>query len=208
MANQLKNADRAALLALMGAGGEASNTELEAIAGFRINGEVRLRLNTQLLVESEREGNGPFVHTLTRPGWAWCAEELLADLPEKHGPLGGALYAVLRGLDGALQSRNLTLREFLSSASDKTEGDIEGDIRAAYRKLATRPRAFVRLAALRSLLNGSSRADVDEALRMMSQSRKANLMPESNRKTLTDADHKAAIHIGRHDNHLIVIEES
>ena len=208
MANQFGNPHRAAMFALMGAGGRASNTELEAIAGFRIRKDVRLDLRDSSMLQFHRQGNSAFIHTLTRAGWAWCTEELVADLPEQPGPLGGALYSVLRGMDGALQSRNLTLREFLSSASDNTAGDIEGDIRAAYRKLATRPRAFVRLAALRSLLNGSSRADVDEALRTMSQSRRANLMPESNRKTLTDADHRAAIHIGRQDNHLIEIVES
>lgn len=204
MANQLKNADRAALLALMGAGGAASNTELEAIAGFRLDGEPRRGLNKALLVESTRTGNKPFNHTLTRSGWAWCAEELSADLPEKPGPLGGALYAVLRGLDGALESRNLTLISFLSSGVR----NIEVDIRAAYQKLADKRRAMVRLADLRPLLNGASRADVDEALKAMSKGGRARLMPDSNRKTLTEADHKAAIQLSRQDNHLIVIEES
>jgi hypothetical protein len=207
MANQLKNADRAALLALMGAGGEVSNTELEAIAGFRINGEVRLRLNTRLLMESERHGgNTPFVHTLTRSGWAWCDEELRADLPEKPGALGGALYAVLRGLDAALQQRNLTLLDFLSSGVVSEPGDIESDIRAAYRKLAAKPRDWVRLADLRPLLNGSD--DVDGALRKMSRARQAYLAPDSNRRALTAADHEAAIRIGGQDNHQIMIEES
>ena len=204
MANEFRNADRAALLALMGAGGEASNTELEVTAGFRVTGDVRLRLNTQLLMKSERHGNGPFVHTLTRSGWSWCTEELLAELPEKPGPLGGALYAVLRGLDGALESRKLTLIDFLSSGVR----NIEVDIRAAYQKLADKRRAMVRLADLRPLLNGASRAEVDEALKAMSKAGRARLMPDSNRKTLTDADHRAAIQLSRQDNHLIVIEES
>jgi hypothetical protein len=209
MANQLKNADRAALLALMGAGGEMSNTELEAIAGFRIDGQRRLRLNARLLVESERHGgNAPFVHTLTRTGWAWCTEELLADLPDKPGPLGGALYAVLRGLDAALQSRHLTLLEFLSSAEVSGGGDIESAIRAAYRKLAAKPGDWVRLAALRSQLNGAAHADVDGVLRKMSRTKQARITPDSNRRALTPADHKAAIRIGGQDNHQIAIEGS
>lgn len=204
MANELKNADRAALLALMGAGGQASNTELEATAGFRVTGDVRLRLNTQLLMESERHGNGPFVHTLTRSGWSWCTEELVADLPEKPGPLGGALYAVLRGLQGALRSRDLTLLEFLSSGVVSEPGDIESDIRAVYRKLAAKPGDWVRLADLRPLLDG----DVDGALRRMSRTRQAHLAPDSNRRALTPADHAAAIRVGGQDNHLLLIEGS
>lgn len=204
MANELRNADRAALLALMGAGGAASNTELEVTAGLRLDGEPRRRLNKALLVTSTRSGNKPFNHTLTRSGWSWCTEELLAELPVRPGPLGGALYAVLRGLDGALEARNLTLIDFLSSGVR----NIEVDIRAAYQKLADRRRAMVRLADLRQLLNGASRTEVDEALKAMSKAGRANLMPDSNRKTLTDADHKAAIHLSRQDNHLIVIEES
>lgn len=204
MANQLKNADRAALLALMGAGGQASNTELEDAAGFRVNGEVRVRLNTQLLMDSERHGNGPFVHTLTRSGWSWCTEELVADLPDKPGPLGGALYAVLRGLHGSLKSRNLTLLDFLSAGVVSEPGDLEADIRAAYRKLAAKPKDWVRLADLRPLLSG----DVDAALRRMSRARQANLAPNSNRRALTRADHEAAIQIGGQENHQIMIEES
>ncbi len=204
MANQLNNADRAALLALMGAGGQVSNTELEAIAGFRLDGESRRRLNKALLVESTRSGNKPFNHTLTQSGWSWCTEELVAPRPEKPGQLGGALYSVLRGLGEALEARNLTLLGFLSSG----ERSIESDIRAVYRKLADRRRAMVRLADLRPLLNGASRAEVDEALKAMSKGGRARLMPDSNRKTLTDADHQAAIQLSRQDNHLIVIEES
>jgi hypothetical protein len=33
-------------------------------------------------------------------------------------------------------------------------------------------------------------------------------VPESNRKALTEADHDAAIRIGREDNHLLSIETS
>lgn len=206
MANELGHPHRAAMLALMGTGGQASNTELAAISGFTIRKEVREALADRSLIEFHREGNAPFVHTLTRPGWAWCTAELLADLPERPGSLGGALYAVLRGLDGALRSRDLTLLDFLSSGVVSEQGDTESDIRAAYRKLANKPRDWVRLADLRPLLNGS--ADVDGSLRRMSRNRQAHLAPDSNRRALTPADHQAAIRIGGQDNHQIMIEEA
>jgi len=206
MANELGLPHRAALLALMGTGGEASNKELADVSGFTIRKEVREALADRSLITFSREGNGPFVHMLTRPGWAWCTEELQADPPARPGSLGGALYAVLRGLNGALEARNLTLLDFLSSGVVSEPGDIEAEIRAAYRKLAAKPRDWVRLVDLRFLLNGT--ADVDGGLRRMSRSGQARLAPDSNRRGLTAADHEAAIRIGGQDNHQIMIEES
>ena len=45
----------------------------------------------------------------------------------------------------------------------------------------------------------------DQNLKRMSRTRLIDLAPESNRKTLTDADHAAAIRIGDDDCHIIAL---
>ncbi|MFE3178673.1 hypothetical protein ACFXPA_46525 [Amycolatopsis sp. NPDC059090] len=50
---------------------------------------------------------------------------------------------------------------------------------------------------------GRGRAAVDEHLRRLSRRGIVCLVPESNRKALTQADHDAAIRIGGQDNHLL-----
>ncbi|WP_410646434.1 hypothetical protein [Amycolatopsis sp. cmx-4-54] len=49
-----------------------------------------------------------------------------------------------------------------------------------------------------------SRAAQDEHLKRLSQAGKLHLVPESNRKTLRDPDHDAAIHISGEANHLVM----
>jgi hypothetical protein len=91
-------------------------------------------------------------------------------------------------------------------AAEIARDDVEAHVREAYAKLARQPKDWVRLADLRPLLNGAARDDVDGVLKDMSRARRAHLAPDSNRKTLTEADHAAAVKIGGEPNHLIAIE--
>ena len=200
MTDPLGNVHKRALLTLMGVGRAVSNTELHEIFGFRIDGEVRYTLNRRW-VTSQRKGNKPFVHELTDDGWAWCVKELAADSPTGGGPFGGAMYAVLGGIDRFLQRAGLGLRDLFEPVAP-----LEARIREAYHKLAKDPGDWVRLADLRRLLNGASKADVDAVLEEMSGRRRAHLVPKSDRKSVTAADRAAAIQLGDDDNHLIVIE--
>jgi hypothetical protein len=209
MADQLPNRHVSALFVLMGLARPASNTELAELAGIRIDGEVRRRLNDERLVDSARaSGRAPYVHELTDRGWLRCEELLTADRPERPGSLGNALHAVLAGLERYLRRQNLRLADVFRPATELTRDELEPHIRAAYAKLARRPRDWVRLAELRPMLDGASREDVDGVLRDMSRARQAHLVPDSNRKVLTEADHAAAIRIGGEDNHLLAIEGS
>jgi hypothetical protein len=92
-----------ALFALMGAAREISNNELEELAGFRIDGELRRTLNRRHLVASTREGNKPYVHGLTDAGWKRCEAELAGGRLRSSRYLPGALYMVLDGLGHYLQ---------------------------------------------------------------------------------------------------------
>jgi hypothetical protein len=103
MNEQLGSEHISALFALMGAARGISNNELEELAGFRIDGELRRTLNRRHLVASTRQGNKAYVHELTDAGWKRCEAELAGGRlkPTKH--LAGAFYMVLDGLSHFLQ---------------------------------------------------------------------------------------------------------
>src|SRR5262245_37583826 len=85
--------------------------------------------------------------------------------------------------------------------------DIEARVRAAYQKLAARPRGWVSLTDLRPLLGNASKVDVDATLRRMLGTPGVSLVPEANQKTLTGQDRAAAVRIGPKDHHLLAIDE-
>lgn len=209
MTDRLGNQHVSALFVLMGLAREVSNTELGELAGIRIDGAVRRELNEQGLVESSRaRGNAPFVHVLTKEGWRRCEELLTAERPRHAGHFGHALHVVLGGLERYLRRQNLRVTDVFQPVAEISREDLEPHIRDAYARLARRPRDWVRLAELRPLLNGASREDVDGVLREMSRAKQAHLVPDANRKVLTEVDHDAAIRIGGEDNHLLAIEGS
>lgn len=82
---------------------------------------------------------------------------------------------------------------------------IKARIQSAYQALRHPINEWVSLTDLRPLLGDADTADVDAVLKEMSRTREADIVPESNRKTLTDADHAAAVRIGGEPNHLISI---
>jgi hypothetical protein len=209
MTDRLENPHAAALFVLMGLSRAASNTELHEIAGISIVGQVRRDLNDQQLVESTRaSGRAPFVHELTDKGWHRCEDLLTAELDGRSTALGKALHVVLGGLDRYLRRQNLRLADVFQPAPSLTRDELEPHIRAAYARLAKEPYDWVRLADLRGLLDGASRADVDGVFVEMSRNRRAQFSPASNAKTLTAADRAAAVEIGGEPNHLIAIESS
>jgi hypothetical protein len=62
------------------------------------------------------------------------------------------------------------------------------------------------LAALRKHLTEVPRDELDAALLRLERQPGVSLIPEENRKTLTEDDRAAALRIGNEDNHLIAIE--
>ncbi|HVV25052.1 MAG TPA: hypothetical protein VHF06_36815 [Pseudonocardiaceae bacterium] len=211
MTNRLGHGQTAAMLTLMALAREVSNTELDEIVGFRLTGKERVQLNDLGLVASRKDGS-VLVHELTDRGWAWCREELTAATPPPPRPrslLAVAMYPVLAALAEFMEREHFSVAEvFAPQAEDLTPDDIESRIRVAYRKLAPAPRDWVGLAELRSMLGGAPTDEVDAVLKQLSRSKQIRLVPDSNRKALTAADHAAAIRIGGEDNHLISIEVS
>ncbi|QWF83017.1 hypothetical protein [Amycolatopsis sp. CA-230715] len=207
MADRLGHKQTAAMFTLMVLDREVSNPELETIVGFTLTGNERTELNDLGYVVSTKPGRA-FCHQLTESGWGWCEAELGVKTPPPHSRsnLIGGLYVLLGGFDDYLRRQNLRLADLFARTVEPTKADIESRIRTAYRKLARSPRDWVGLVDLRPMLGGASADAVDALLKELSRAGKVHLVPESNRKVLTAADHKAAIRIGGEDNHLLSIE--
>jgi hypothetical protein len=212
MTERLGHKQTAAMLALMALAREVSNPELRDIVGFALDGAERRELNDLHLVESRKcKPRNHFAHKLTEQGVKWCIEELGTGTPPPPRPrssLVPALYVLLGGLDRYARREGLRLTDIFVSDIELDPAEIENRIRAAYRKLAASPRDWVGLADLRPMLGDVHGKDVDAVLKELSRTGRAHLVPESNRKALTDADHDAAIRVGGEDNHLIAIEAS
>ncbi|MTD58251.1 hypothetical protein GKO32_30365 [Amycolatopsis sp. RM579] len=189
---------------------EVANPELDELVGFTLDGPDRKRLNELELVDSRKVGR-PYVHVLTERGWSWCEQELSAKTPPATRPrnlVAVGAYLLLDGFGEYLRRENLRLADLFGSTVDLGATDIESRIRIAYRELARSPRDWVGLADLRPKLGGAPAGEVDAVLKELYRTGQAQLVPESNRKALTEADHDAAIRVGGEDNHLLSIEVS
>ena len=218
MHKRLSHKQTAVMLTLMALAREVSNPELHSIAGLVLDGKDRLLLNNEHYVASRKKGRS-YSHELTDRGWGWCGEELASTTPPPPPPrstLSAAMYVVLDSLSAYLRRENLSPADVFAPPAELaaepsaqlTAGEIETRIRTAYRKLARSPKDWVGLVDLRPLLGDAPAEDVDAVLRELSRTGEAHLVPESNRKALTAADHAAAIRIGGEANHLLSIEAS
>ena len=210
--------ERSVLIALMALNREVMNSELDKRYKLGLDRSQRERLNRIGLVRSEKRRTSGFAHELTEKGWGWVTRELSAEVPANAGSAGGGLYALLHGLRELLDRRSLALAELFgdarlgrnptgpSPAPAHPEVALHDKIRAAYSRLAPRPRDWVYLRNLRPLLNGASRAEIDTALLEMYDAREIVLTIQDDQKSLTPADHAAAIRVGVRDMHLISME--
>ncbi|WP_199438810.1 hypothetical protein [Umezawaea beigongshangensis] len=194
---------------------EVSNTRLDERWKLSLTGKDRTRLNDLGLVTSRKAGR-VFVHELTDRGWSRCREELSAELPDRAGSFGAALYSFLGTIDRFLEAKRLDLADLCvpnsrpvpESDEDGTtadRSDLETRVRAVYEDLAGAPRDWVSLAELRPRLGEVPRSEVDDVLRRMDGAPDVTIAPEANQRVLTTADHDAAVHIGGEANHLLSI---
>ncbi|MEV0996899.1 hypothetical protein [Nonomuraea sp. NPDC050202] len=94
-----------------------------------------------------------------------------------------------------------------NAAVESAAGEMSAQERIldAYTRTAPGPGRWAGLAELRSLLGDMPRAEQDQALRELERLPYANLVPESNQKTLTADDRAAAVTLGGQDKHLIAV---
>jgi hypothetical protein len=216
--------ETAALFVLLQENRKVPNPELRNDHGIELKPAARTKLNKAgLLVTTESR---PLVHELTSAGVAWCEEALAAGLepPARPGPLVRTSFTVLRLTVAGLHRRGLRLVDVIredgteppvvegeprpAPPGEESPADLESMIREAYDALSTKPQDWVRLAKLRPKLNGAEKGEVDQVLLTMAKTGVVHLAPDSDRKSLTDADRAAAIRIGKEDKHLVAIEES
>lgn len=193
--DQLTARERATLLVLLAEGRKLTNAQMKEVAGFTLDGEPRRRLVERKLITSEKKGRGN-VFELTEPGAAWCRDELTSARPPRAGYLGGALYAVLSGL----QRNGTPLSELFAYRPD-----VEEEIRRAYAQMAA-PGEWVGLNRLREELGGVGRDAVDAELERLASTPGVHVQAEPNQKALTDADRAASVRFGGDDRHMIMIE--
>jgi hypothetical protein len=209
MANDnLTPSESATLIALMAEARTVLNTELVEMYGIDVIKERRDKLNRLHLVYSQKSGR-TFSHELTDEGWVLVQKDLDVSSP-KARVIGGALAALHLNLLNRVLARtgyhNLTeMFSRMDIAPPEPLINLERRLRNAYAALATKPGAWVALARLRPFFEDMPRADVDAALRRLSQAPDVDLVPEENQKSLTEDDRTAAIRLGGQDKHLLAI---
>ncbi|HEX3786655.1 MAG TPA: hypothetical protein VHW44_02235 [Pseudonocardiaceae bacterium] len=202
MAQKYGNNERAALIVLMRENREVPNRELANDHQIELRQPGRDKLNADGLIVTRKEKN-QYLHKITAEGIAWCEQNLPSmEAPPRSGPLPRAMFELLRAMLSNLQQRGISLLDLISPT------DLESLIRSAYGELSVKPQDWVRLAGLRAKLNGAEKDEVDQVLLAMSRTGLVHLAPDSDRRALTDADHTAAIRIGKEDKHLVAIEEA
>ncbi|MCO8274647.1 hypothetical protein M1L60_29025 [Actinoplanes sp. TRM 88003] len=185
---------------------EVLNTELKAKYGLDVRKEQRDKLARLHYVSSRRSGRTVAIQ-LDDKGWVRMQSDF--DFKARGAAAVGAaltaLHAHLR--DRVLQrsgAANLT-ELFARTEMRAVAGDIGPRVVSAYHALANEPGAWVSLRRLRPFFADVPRDRVDEVLRELSDRGEANIVPESNQKTLTAADHEAALRLGGQQNHLLAI---
>ncbi|MFI5735408.1 hypothetical protein ACIA49_35175 [Kribbella sp. NPDC051587] len=202
--HDLNSKERAVLLTLLAEGRELTNADLQAVAGIKLDGVSRVRLNDLGLVDSDKRGRS-FVHVLTEGGAAWCEKELATERPARSGAFGGALYAVLGSLHRYVRRGGLHLTEIFQPAA---EPELPDRVRASYADLSDRPgESWISLVSLRKALADVSRDELDAALEQMALTPGVHIQAEANQQSLTAADHEAAVRFGGSSRHILLIEQ-
>lgn len=205
MSNELKRSEIDALLALMTCRGEITNPDLDERYGFRFTGILRTNLEKAGYIVSQPHGRTLLIE-LTDDGWRRCREEFASESAPGDRRSVRIHHGVMQVWDSYLTKHRLQIADLLSDGNtvDSLNSEL---ILAAYTELAPTPGSWVQLRKLRGELRGYSKTEVDKLLLGLFRERDIQLIPEENQKSLTDADHKAAIRVGNEDRHLIAVEK-
>ncbi|MFI7076507.1 hypothetical protein ACIBO1_04330 [Micromonospora sp. NPDC049903] len=225
--DDLTASESAILVVLMAEAREVLNTELRQRYGLDVRKPQRDKL-TRLHYVASRKSGSTYALQLDDKGWVRVQTELDFTL---RG--ASALGAALTALHGNLRDRVLersgcaTLTELFALSDVRAPaptpssepvgsaptpagpaepvGPLRARVVSAYRALAAESGAWVSLRRLRPFFADVHRDDLDDALRRLIREEGVTLVPESNQKTLTEADIAAALRVGGQDNHLLAI---
>jgi hypothetical protein len=212
--DDLTASESAILVVLMAEAREVLNTELRERYGLDVRKPQRDKL-TRLHYVASRKSGPTYALALDDKGWVRMQTDFNFSLRGATA-LGAALTALQASLRDRVLARSgcATLTE-LFAVSDvrapvptrgpEPSGPMKARIVSAYDALADEPGAWVSLRRLRPFFADVPRDDLDDSLRRLSREDGVNIAPESNQKTLTEADIKAALHLGGQENHLLAI---
>ncbi|MET9303600.1 hypothetical protein ABZX66_30250 [Micromonospora aurantiaca] len=208
--DDLTASESAILVVLMAEAREVLSTELRDRYGLVVRKPQRDKL-TRLHYVASRKSGSTYALQLDDKGWVRMQSDLDFTL-RGASALGAALTAVQAHLRDRVLARSgcATLAELFAltdvrAPAAEPAGSLEARVVAAYRALADEPGAWVSLRRLRPFFADVPRDDLDEALRQLSRSEGVTIAPESNQKTLTEADTAAALRLGGQENHLLAI---
>ena len=207
-----------ALVILMASAREVTNSELEELARFRLNGGDRRGLEALGLLETRKVGR-VLAFQLTDQGWRFCKQLHQADVEVGGSRAARSIFVLLDGVHRSLDRLRVSHADFFKDspggpdiasaptamAVAEDSLDLEARVRSAYRALVRRPGQWVGLADIRDSLPGVPSAAVDEALRAMAHQAGVRIIPVANVKALDDRDRAAALHMGGDDHHALSI---
>lgn len=209
------------LFVLMARAEEVRNPDL-ARFGPELKKPDREKLVRAGLVEVGRDGRAMTV-ALTDAGWAWCAEELGHEPPERATPQLKALYTVLAGVGRHLRSTDGRIYEVFTAdhpapteepdvavsatrvAASAPSASVTDRIREAYHRRAAHPASWVSLTELRSDLDDVTRSDFDDAVQALEREAGVGVIPQEDQGRLTSTDRESAVVIGTQRCHLLSI---
>lgn len=225
-ADDVTGTEAAVLLVLMAEATAVKNSELKNL-GPTLDKPSRDKLTKMGLIDVDTAVR-PMTLELTDAGWRFCSDLMGGAPPARPTGAGKALFTVLAGLRRWLDTSQTRPAEIFSPRSGPTSDavvdtqsaaepagvettgvepvGVEARIREAYARLAPEPGRPIRLTRLRTELSDIPRDELDDALVRLRRAPDVSLIPEENQKTLSDADHDAAVVVGNQRNHLLEIE--
>ncbi|MCD0444120.1 hypothetical protein LO763_10840 [Glycomyces sp. A-F 0318] len=196
------------LLALVHLRGSGTTAAVDAAFGpYEPKKSEKDGLSAKGLITIRKVGRAQ-VWELTDSGWR-TADELLAEpAPAKmSNRTARILWAIIGDFSRHMGRESIRLADVYSAEpeDEPAPGTLGERIVAAFHELTGGNPDWVPLLVLRERLDGEDRAEVDKALTELHATREAELIPESNQMSLTDADREAAIWLGGEYRHLIGI---
>jgi hypothetical protein len=208
---ELSSVDYAFLAILKAEGREISNTEMDALYRVRLVSRPFERLVAAGYVASDTKRR-PYRHAITSAGVKVLAAELQldddhVDKGEKRSVREQQLWAGLVALQRMLTGPKDPFVAPPVTGPDEPPppADLDGRIRAAYRKLVSAPGGWVSLSALRPALADVPRAELDGALKQLLRAGDVRLEPDPLEHRLSTQERDAAVHVGGEYRHKLAI---
>lgn len=151
----------------------------------------------------------PYVYELTDAGWLATRKLLAEPSPKKvSSRTARILWAIMGDFSAHMDRTGAELADLYPppAPAPQDERDPQAAVHRAYRELVGATADWLPLRRLREHLADLDREQVDRALAGLLDSHAVRLIPETNQKMLTPADHDAAIWLGGQYRHLIAIE--